>query len=284
MNDKPEFTSDISFNDYDSELVMAFHEKVQQSLVYIEHTCLKTGKTVTGSGTVIGYQGNKHDGWLPYIATAGHVIRSESGHESRFRLHRFSFDNPVHPTSRISEFETDLKDSRSPCGIYYSGPHNNVIDVGFLRGPRDCTDGKPFFELDDDKNPIAGTMPIETDWFWATEGTRVAWAGFPGIATQIAERPQPCYFEGCVSALIMHDDWNLYLIDGHNTLGVSGGPVWATRKGSQVTQSPRIIGVVSGYNSLKDNPQLPGFAIVVPIQPLRVFLEKAWGAQPKTSS
>jgi len=254
----------------ENDLVTAYHTRVLPALVYIEHTCLVTKSVSAGTGTVIGYQGNKDEGWLPLIITAGHVIKNKGGHESHFKLTRYDFSNLEKPTKRTCEFETGDGGSRSPCGILYTGPRKDIIDIGFIRGVKDCTDGKPFFQGE----PFEGTMSIEDDWYWSAEGDHVAWAGFPSLAATIAGRPQPCYFEGQVSAFIATDDFVTYLLDGHNTFGVSGGPVWAKR-GENL---PRIIGVISGYHSILHAPQMPGLVIAVPIQPVRVFLEQVWGA------
>lgn len=267
----------VTVDEDDSPLVHAFHTLIQQSILYIERTCLDSGVTVSGTGTVFGYQGNKDDGWLPIIVSAGHVLRTTTKSESRFKIQQFDWSDPAHPTARSLEFETGGTGGRDPCAVTYIGPFNEILDIGFVRGPKNCTDGSDFFTMRIDGLPTAGTMAIETDWNYAAEGTRVAWAGFPALATQIAQRPQPCYFEGCVSALVLRDDYQLYLMDGHNTFGVSGGPVWAM---SSANRHARIIGVVSSYTSRADAPQLPGLVQVVPIQPLRSFLETNWGAKP----
>ena len=96
----------LMINAAESELVRAFDTAIQRSLIYIERTCLDTGETVSGTGTVIGYQGNSTDGWLPYIASAGHVLRSTTDAKSRFRLQQFSWSDPARPSSRALEFET----------------------------------------------------------------------------------------------------------------------------------------------------------------------------------
>lgn len=264
----------LAFDKHDSPLMRAFHEPILPALVYVERTCLATGETATGSGTVIGYQGNAKDGWLPIIATAGHVVRSDTRNESVFRLSRFSFDDPAHPTTRTAMFESGTLTPRSPCALYYSGPGHEVVDIALIRGPTACTDGTPFLPLDHEGNVRAGTAPIEAGHFWAPEGTRVAWAGFAQIVTELAGRPQPSYFEGSVSALVLRDDLPLYVLDGHNAFGVSGGPLWALDAQSH----SRVIGIVVNYQGHSDAPGVPGFTCATPIQPLRLFLEQAWRA------
>ncbi|MEX1229330.1 MAG: hypothetical protein WEB58_03765 [Planctomycetaceae bacterium] len=269
---------EIIFSDESDSLLSRFyHERILSCLVYIERECLKTGVKSCGSGTVIGFVGKKNDVWLPLIATAGHVVRSQIGEQFRFNLTRFSWNDPFNPISRNATFMTGGKDARSPRAVYYSGPHNNYIDIGFIMGPSHCEDGMPFFAVDEQQFPVATeTVPFENEGFWTVEGTRLAWCGYPAIASDVAQRPQPCYFEGCVSALILRNEFPLYLIDGHNTFGVSGGPIWTI--GGRSTK-PRVIGVISSYGWNKTNLNMPGFVYGAPVQPLADFLRKNWGAK-----
>ena len=140
----------VTLHGTDSPLVHAFHTRVQKSLVYIERTCLDSGTTVAGTGTVFGYQGNKTDGWLPIVVSAGHVLRSATQAESRFRIQQFDWSDPAHPTARVLEFETGGKGGRAPCAVAYIGPHSEILDIGFIRGPQHCSDGSTFLALDVD--------------------------------------------------------------------------------------------------------------------------------------
>jgi hypothetical protein len=267
----------VDFDDSDHPLALFFHKAVLSALVYIECRNLSTNEITAGTGTVFAYQGNAKDGWLPLILTAGHVIRPAIATPHEYRLTRYSWANPVSPTARTAIFRSGETGSRSPCVNYYTGPGADVVDTGFIRGPKCCEDGQPFLNSNEDSAPLSSELvPIETDWNWAAEGTRVAWAGFPAVAMQIANRPTPCYFEGSVAALILNHDKPLYLLDGHNTFGVSGGPVWAWCKHRK---HPRIIGSISSYRFHGSNALLPGFTHAVPIQPLWQFLEKNWGAK-----
>jgi hypothetical protein len=260
-------------SNWDSELVRTFHVRVLPALVYVEVVCLKTGQRSAGTGTVVGYQGNRTDGWLPLVVTAGHIVKSEAKAESLFRLCRYSFADPLKLTVRVAEFETGQDGPREPCGLHYSGPHADILDIGFLRGPLNCLDGKSFFDLDNHGDPLGGTMSVEDDAYYSAGGSQVAWAGFPSLA-ELARRPQPCYFQGSVSALILHDEFVTYLLDGHNTFGVSGGPVWAQKSASEAA---RLIGVISSYRSVPTHPQMPGFVHAVPVQVVVDFLKRNWG-------
>lgn len=265
--------TNIKFDENDSTLVQSFHSQIQKSIVYIERTCLESQETYSGTGSVIGFQTNGDDGWLPIIVSAGHVLRKAPNAESRFKIQKFNWSDPAHPIARTLEFVTGGKEGRDPCTVTYDGPFNEIVDVGFIRGPKKCIDGDDFFEELIGGFPSSGTTGIETGWNYALEGTRVAWAGFPLISTIAAKRPQPCYFEGCVSSVILRDDYHLYLLDGHNASGVSGGPVWTIDSDNG---RAKIIGVVSGYHSHKNSPELPGLVHVAPIQPIRVYLENHW--------
>lgn len=224
----------------------------------------------------------KQGRWLDAnYSVSGHVLRSTINAENRFKIQQFDWSDSAHPTARTLEFETDAKDGRAPYAVTYNGPFSEVLDIGFVRCPKQCVDSTDFFnDLTDGMPSVGTTMPIETGWDYAAEGTRVAWAGFPGISKIIAQRPQPCYFEGCVSSLILREDYHLYLLDGHNTYGVSGGPVWAIDNKRRV----RVIGVVSSYhshpiNNNKPELQLPGLVHAAPVQPIRSFLENSWKAK-----
>lgn len=272
-------------NPDDSPLCHAYYKSILPSLVYITRSCVVDGEPMShsGTGTVVGRQGidGGKGGNLPLILTAAHVIEpvSDCDEEIVITLDRFDFEtDPAMPSCRRSEFTPSRDDPRGPLVNFYTGPNKGVIDIGFIRGPLDCTDGQPFFE----KPPSGagsneGIAPCELDWNWAGEGTRVAWAGFPYIVSQIAGRPQMSYFEGTVSSFIVRNDGHwLYLIDGHNTLGVSGGPVWAM----DANGAARVVAVISSYRAFPKQEshdfELPGFVHAVPVQPLVQFLKKHW--------
>jgi len=274
----------VRLSDDDSSLVRHFHNRVRKCAVYVEHFYIGSprgggsGPARTGSGgtgTVIAFQGNATDGWLPIMATAAHVLENKYTSVSRFRISLYSVDVPAKPTARVLDFDAPVDvqaGPRDPCVVRYSGPFHEIIDVGLIRGPLKCTDGTAFFSQD----PKYSLMPIEPEADWTSEGTRVAWAGYPQLAATFARRPQLCYFEGCVSSLVLRDDFQAYLLDGHNTFGISGGPVWAAHSDNE---SPRMIGIISGYQSLTTSPQMPGLVHAAPIQPITFFLTNIWNAR-----
>lgn len=267
----------LKLGEEDSPLVRFYHEAVAPALVYVERTDLTSGRTESGTGTIFMVQGNERDGWLPLICTASHVVAEVPGDQFEYRLCRYDFDDPLNPKERVATFRSGGKGPRDPAVFYYSGPHSSIIDIGFVRGPLLSDDGSPFLAIAVDGRPEAKeVIPIETDpRAWTAEGSRVAWAGYAALASEIASRPTPCYFEGSMSALILRKEGPLYLLDGHNTFGVSGGPVWAE---SALWKRPRLIGVISSYRHLRASA-MPGFAHAVPIQPLWSYLKEEWNVK-----
>jgi hypothetical protein len=98
---------------------------------------------------------------------------------------------------------------------------------------------------------------------------------------QALSRPQLCYFEGVISAHIMQPDRLLYIVDGHASPGVSGGPVWAW---FDAVGSYAIVGIVSEYRHLFGHPELPGHCFFEPINPLMEFLIQSCDQQQSTIS
>jgi len=105
-----------------------------------------------------------------------------------------------------------------------------------------------------------------------TPGTRVGWTGFPGTVQRFLGRPELCYFEGVVSAFHAEGSRGLYLVDGHNSLGVSGGPVFHWL---EEDRRPEIVGIVSGYDCA--DADLPGLCVFEPINPIIGFLKSQYG-------
>jgi hypothetical protein len=254
----------MSVERYDNDLVEVFHERVVKSLVHVECTNPKTGSKTCGTATVIGHGGNNEEGFIPYLVTAGHVLPDPRSN-SIVRLTRFKFDDPAHPTSRTAEFSLPIEcpGNKGPGFIRLEDKYlKDRVDLGLIRAPTYCTDNEPWFKCD---NPSTEAMPIEAANQWSAEGTEVAWAGFSELVMQIARRPQPCFYRGVVSAMIIRDIFQMYLIDGHNMLGISGGPVWSI---NSETNSPKLIAIVSSYRYNEVLPAIPGFVCAMPIQVL----------------
>jgi hypothetical protein len=106
-------------------------------------------------------------------------------------------------------------------------------------------------------------------------GTAVAWAGFPLAASALLKKQALCYYQGVVSASILDVDGlpPLYLIDGHNSRGLSGAPVWHC---DTPDQRPSIAAVITHYSQLDEG--LPGFVHASPVTPLFDMLDQKLNA------
>ncbi len=92
-------------------------------------------------------------------------------------------------------------------------------------------------------------------------GTRVAWAGYPGLAQAIVGEPQLCFYEGVIAATVnIPGKPPLFLLDGHIERGVSGGPVWAQSSGKI---GYVLLGVAVNYSALEGG--LPGLCAATPL-------------------
>lgn len=272
------------FDASDGPLVRYFHETILPSIAYVERRNLETGElTSAGTATVIGVQGNPNDGYLPLLMTAAHLVEGD-GEPHEFKLLRFN-PKDVSKPPRVATFRS-TDGPRSPNAFYYSDKDKEFADSGFIRGPLRCDDGELFFMFNEKGEMLPNQFAVmEFESVLKAEGTELAWAGFPYHASAF-KRPWPCYFRGCVSALVQYPDYPpYYLVDGHNSKGVSGGPVWAM---SESRGSPVIIGAVSAYSmsveyedeeQTKMKPFLPGLVVVTPTLVLAEFLRSQWNAK-----
>lgn len=273
---------------YDNTLVEFYHERVLRSLVLAGCLDLATSRKRQGTATVIAHGQDLGDGPRPYLATAAHVL-PEPPNNSIVRLMKYNYDDPANPRLRIAEFESGKRNSTLRDGAYMKiGDRNNLgrFDIGVIRGSGICVDKKPWFT---NENPQDECLPVAPEHQYCAEGTEVAWAGFPSIARKFTDEPIPCYFRGVVSSLVLRDEFQLYLIDGHNTLGMSGGPVWAY---SSETKAVQVIAVISAYHGsgasyesqdqldAQSNPPLPGLVVAIPIQSLLRRLLKEYSQLP----
>jgi hypothetical protein len=95
-------------------------------------------------------------------------------------------------------------------------------------------------------------------------------AGFPANVEKALGFPHICYYEGVIAAMIDRGDHPpLYLLDGHNTAGVSGAPLWTYNDN---TSRVELIGIIVSYLS-DEQKKLPGFVCATPIHPLIRYLE-----------
>ncbi len=227
---------------------------------------------------MIAHGGDSAGGYIPYLATAGHLL-PEANVATHFRLTRYTFEDLANPMSRMAEFEMPHAESTRKTPAYIKiGDKDGLsrLDIGLIRAPITCIDGQPWFVTN---KPSTESMSIQPASAWAAEGSQVAWAGFPALAMDIARRPQPCYYQGVISSLLIRNEFQMYLIDGHNTFGISGGPVWWINAESRV---PTVIGIVSSYRFSKQMNAMPGLVAATPIQLLLSLVFQDYVAKTST--
>ena len=87
---------------------------------------------------------------------------------------------------------------------------------------------------------------ISTDTLWAPIGMEVYFLGFPlgNLGTEALGMKVPLLKQAIISGWVNHNGIDLLLLDGHNNMGFSGGPVIAY---DQASKQMRMIAVISGY-------------------------------------
>lgn len=252
----------------DIEIASAFEKVFYNRIVRITARLLDgEHKVWQGTGCVIGYALNRNYNPKAVVATAGHVLREAETKPVEWTLERYeTHDSKV----RKAVFKLPCENPDGPKTYYHSGDPR--LDIGVIFAEADCTDGRPFLELDDLGKPAEPLLPIIHVREGVGPGTRVAWAGFPASVYSMLRFPEVCYYEGVVGAMVnTRDHPPLYLLDGHNTSGVSGGPVWWW---SDKRSRAELVAIVVQYLCEKRRP-LPGFVCATPIHPLLEFLAKS---------
>lgn len=224
-----------------------FHLAVQTAGVSWEATCFYVARLLPSKRII--------------VATARHAIEFESGSTATWTVRRFSEDGAC---SGELTFETvHDEETKRPYR------HYKHADVGFVvLPPPDYPSSGTL--VPDDLEPL--TVLEETRR--VVIGTRVGWAGFPGIVGQHLGAPTLCYFDGVVSAFHAQGSRGVYLVDGHNSRGVSGGPVFHWR---DEDHRPEVVGIVSGYGCA--DAELPGMCVFEPINPIIAFLKGQYSAK-----
>lgn len=140
--------------------------------------------------------------------------------------------------------------------------HHKSLDVGLVFLPAADMHGSIYAKPDERPVPV---IPRE---FGVTPGTPVAWAGFAGEIEHLFRFPCLCFFRGSVSMTVDRDTCRYYIIDGHNAVGVSGGPVWYW---SDDRRRWEVFAIISGFQPGAQG--LPGFVIAEPINTLMARFE-----------
>jgi hypothetical protein len=197
------------------------------------------------------------------VATAAHAVKFSETTKIDWVFRRFTGDGSCVAEMRFST--NDSEELKRPYRFY------KLADVAFIVLP------PPDYEAHGELIPTTLEPAMVLEQTKAiTPGTRVGWMGFPGTVEAFLGAPQLCYYEGVVSAFHAKGSRGLYLVDGHNSRGVSGGPVFHWRDGDH---QPQIVGIVSGYGC--EDADLPGLCVFEPINPVIGFLKAQYGTEPR---
>ena len=166
-----------------------------------------------------------------YFVTAAHLFESShrSGDEVAIQM---VVQNVLQPYHARIYFHSDRK-----------------VDVAVLKLSEQITQ---YAEIPDElmyKDTIQKIFQgngISTDSLWVAIGMEVYFLGFPlgNLGTEVFGMKVPLLKQAIISGWVNHNGIDLLLLDGHNNLGFSGGPVIAF---DQDSKQMRMIAVISGY-------------------------------------
>jgi len=249
----------------DIEIASAFKEVFSKKIVRITaHTLSAEPEMWFGTGCIIGYVLNPRYKPKAMVATAGHLLKGPHENPIEWTVERS--DSLTEPPKKVT-FRISPQNPEGPKAFYYKADPR--LDIGGMFVDAYCVDGRSFLELDRSGKPCEPLVPLIDSHKGVAEGTRVAWAGFPATVQKHLGFPQICYYEGVVAAMINTREYPpLYLLDGHNTSGISGAPVWAYNDDSSRVE---FIAIIVGYLS-DAQEKFPGFACATPINPLLKYL------------
>lgn len=256
MSDSPGYTKPNTF-------ARGFHARVATQTVLIKRLFPdESGNiaTVQGTGVILSF-GVPDENAPVHIATAGHVLDDFGKGTSQWAIQRIELNDDGLPVEFNQTFhDRDVKQNQAPniiCTKYL-----RECDIGLLL-VENRADGEPGRKLiDPAKHKRLKVIP--TEGFLQT-CARVAWCGFPGFVSDITDSHMLCYFEGIVACCPSNPP--LYLVDGHTSGGISGGPMWILAEDGD----PLITGICVQYTWPGVTPSgLVGFC---PLQVLLRFLQ-----------
>jgi hypothetical protein len=188
------------------------------------------------------------------LATAAHVLDCPENDTVHWKIQQFDERGDV---ARQLQFATDK-------GMLGGVPYHThkELDIGVFVLPATNDKKETFARPDEEPLRVIDILS------GASAGTRVAWAGFASSVEEFLQAPHLCYFEGVISVMA-HGQRLIYVVDGHLSPGVSGGPVWHW---SSEKSRFEVIGIAVGYGHTQGSP-LPGFCVVEPINPIMYYLE-----------
>lgn len=268
----------------DAPHLKAFKDHIRPFVVEIDVRWQAPGeepKSQSGTGTIIAFSGDvgSQERTMCTVATARHVLPPAIIHDAlqycppnkrprvQYKITRSAIAHPRTVTLTYGPNQPTPKLQR----LVFGDPSYDAVILNF---PMIDDDGNRFVDEDE------STPNLHDPGRLLNVGTPIAWAGYPGIAERLLAEKQLCYYEGRISATINRPN-PLYLVDGHASHGVSGGPVWSASVGPPTGPdtvfaedlddvSYGIIGVVSAYRG--DTP-VPGLCIFTPLNPLVAFIK-----------
>lgn len=195
------------------------------------------------------------------LATAAHVV-DDLPRDADIEWKIQQFDDH----SRLERQCTFSPNASKTSDVPYR--HHKRVDVAFFYPPvaSKQPNGNAFFQPDESPLPMIAENHMQGI------GTRVCWAGFPALIENYLCEPTLCYAEGVISSMVNTADKHLYIVDGTNSPGFSGGPVWYW---SEEHQQFQVMGIVSGY---LPSQGFPGFCAFEPINHIKHYLNY-WDAE-----
>lgn len=159
---------------------------------------------------------------IQYVITARHLFK-KVGFPSQFNVECMANNSWTDYKARVFYHECD------------------IVDIAVLK-----------LEQDQD---ITVKHDINTDGSNYDIGQDMYFLGYPYNYTMLVENedvhPTPLIKKGMLSGIIKEGDVRVHLLDGHNNLGFSGGPVYCydQKPGLDgcIMFNVRIMGVISGY-------------------------------------
>jgi len=270
----------------ESELSTAFREVLRPSVVMVLARKPDVDPDLVGVGTgcIIGYMRGNGGPPRAIVATAGHVLRHNADELLEVTVVRETTEGQG---GRVATVMSDQVDKDGSYIVFYRDMSS--LDLGFIVVPHECPDGQRFLSEDEGGQPTEHGTEVMQPHLLVTEGTQVAWAGYPrGVHQRLGERVL-CYYEGVVSATYNDPDSPMYIIDGHTDNGVSGGPVWVWNEQRTGGARAQLVGVITEYyESHDDNEEgtagfqeeeterRPGFVIAVPHNPLIRYMQERY--------
>lgn len=266
--------------------LQAFKDHIRPFVVEIDVRWQSPGeepRSQSGTGTIIAFTGElgSQERTMLTVATARHVLPPTIIHDAleycpptkRPRLQYQITRSAITPRRTVT---LTFGPNKPKPTLQFALAEDPSYDAALITFAVTSDDGEPFVDPDELLPVLSNPSKM------MAVGTPIAWAGYPGIAERLLAEKQLCYYEGRVSASINRPS-PLYLVDGHVSHGVSGGPVWSAYVGPRTAEpdaafandldevSYGIIGVVSAYRG--DNP-VPGLCIFTPLNPLVAFMHQ----------